>query len=101
MATDSSKTNIFRFLNVRPPVIIDPVLLEEKYIFYEITSSSYFNALVAELDDETNPRQAVEDRADDANGTGTIFTQTNLYSTTFNNFDKIESFLFKNIATVT
>lgn len=29
MPTDSSKTGIFRFLNVRPPVVIDPVLLEE------------------------------------------------------------------------
>lgn len=101
MATDNSKTNIFRFLNVRPPVVIDPVLLEEKFIFYEITPSTYFNNLIAELDDETNPRQAVEIKAAEAEGTSTIYTQSNLYSTAFNNFDKIESYLFKNLDTVT
>lgn len=100
MPTDSSKTSIFRFLNVRPPVVIDPVLLEDKFIYYELTPSNYFNALVAELD-EPDPRQAVEDRADDAEGTGTIFNLSNLYTSIFNNFDKIESYLFKNIETVT
>lgn len=100
MPTDSQKTDIFRYMHVRPPQKISPVLLEEKYIEYELGPSPFFTQLTGELS-ASYPRGAVEAKAQTASGTTTIYANINQAYANFSNFDRISDFLFENLENVT